>query len=141
MGRPEVAGRTVAGAFSTLKAENAMRAADTPPTCPALDRRRERLLASILTAPKDAEKRALLSKCPEDDSRRRRVSKWSRGASADGNLVREGQQVEEVKPRPPRGSRDPIATQCAMPGQTGPSVYPPDPGGWSLLFNQDVRER
>jgi len=67
-------------------------------------RRRERLLASILTAPKDAPKQALLPKRPEDDSSRSRVSKcqmvqggW---ASGDGNLVREGQQVEEVKPRP-----------------------------------------
>ena len=46
-----VIGRTVAGTFSTAKGEDAIHAADIPPTRPALDRRRERLLASALAAP------------------------------------------------------------------------------------------
>jgi hypothetical protein len=64
-------GRTVAGTFSTTKVEDAIRAADTPPT---LDRRRERLLASVLAAPHDAPKRALLPPSANDDSSRRRLS-------------------------------------------------------------------
>jgi hypothetical protein len=44
-------GRTVAGTFSTAKGDDAIRAADTPPTGRTLDRRRERLLASALAAP------------------------------------------------------------------------------------------
>jgi hypothetical protein len=34
-------GRTIAGIFSSTKGEYAIRAADTPPTSPTLDRRRE----------------------------------------------------------------------------------------------------
>jgi hypothetical protein len=44
-------GRVVAGTFSTAKGDDAIGAADTLPTCPTLDRRRERLLASALAAP------------------------------------------------------------------------------------------
>jgi hypothetical protein len=90
----------VAGTFSTTKAEGAMRAADTPPTGPAPDRRRERLLAAILKSPKDAPRRALLPASREDDSTRHRISKWFRAASDDGHLVRDGQPTERILPRP-----------------------------------------
>ena len=43
-----VIGRMVAGTFSTTKGEDAIWSADIPPTRPALDRRREWLLASAL---------------------------------------------------------------------------------------------
>jgi hypothetical protein len=93
-------GRTVAGMFSTAKGEDTIRAADTPPTRLTLDRRRERLLASALAAPLDAPKRALLPPRAEDDSSRRRISPWYRGASGNRRLVKEGQQLERVRPLP-----------------------------------------
>jgi hypothetical protein len=40
-------GRSVSGSFSTTKGEDAVRAVDTPPAKPALDRRRERLLVLV----------------------------------------------------------------------------------------------
>jgi hypothetical protein len=52
-------GRAVAGIFSTAKGEDAIRAADIPPTKPALDRRRERLLAAASAAPEGMPKRLL----------------------------------------------------------------------------------
>jgi ribonuclease HI len=93
-------GRTVAGTFSTAKGEDAIREAVAPPTCPTLDRRRERLLASALVAPTDAPKRALLPPRAEDDSSRRRIYPWYRGASGHGRRVKEGQQLERVKRQP-----------------------------------------
>jgi hypothetical protein len=93
-------GRTVAGTFSSTKGEDAIRAADTAPTGPTLDRRRERLLASALAAPLDAPKRALLPPRAEDDSSRKRISTWFRGASANGRLVKEGQTLERIRPLP-----------------------------------------
>ena len=73
-----------------------MRAADTPLTIPALDRRRERLLASILTAPENSPARAL--PLATEDSRRNRVSKWFRAASGHNAFVREGQTAEKIHP-------------------------------------------
>jgi ribonuclease HI len=91
-------GRTVAGTFSSTKGDDAIRAADTPPTGPTLDRRRERLPASALAARLDAPKRGLLPPRAEDDSSRRRMSPWFRGASGNGRLVKEGQTLERIKP-------------------------------------------
>jgi hypothetical protein len=91
-------GRTVAKTFSSTKGVDAIRAADTLPTGPTLDRRRERLLASALAAPVDAPKRALLPPRAEDDSSRRRISPWFRGASGNGQLVKEGQTLERIRP-------------------------------------------
>jgi hypothetical protein len=51
-----VIARAVAGTFSSTKGEDAIRAADIPPARPALDRRRERLLAAIVAAPKGTPK-------------------------------------------------------------------------------------
>jgi hypothetical protein len=87
-------GRTLAGTFSTTKAEDGIWAADTPPTRPPLDRRRERLLASVLAAPRDTPKRALLPPGAVDDSSRRQLSPWFQGASDKGGLIIEGQQME-----------------------------------------------
>jgi len=93
-------GRAVAGTFGTTKGEGAIRAADIPPARPALDRRRERLLTSVLSAPAGTPKRALLPPSPGDDSSRRRVPPWFLAATGNGNLVKEGQIVEESSPRP-----------------------------------------
>jgi len=90
-------GRAVAGTFSTAKAEDAIRAADIPPTRPALDRRRERLLLSTLAAPPDAPKRLLLPASPEDGSSRYRIPRWF--ALTAEALVRDGQSVEKSTPR------------------------------------------
>jgi hypothetical protein len=73
-------GRAVAGTFST-KGEDTVRAADIWPAQPALDRRRERLLASALAAPEDSPKKAVLPPPAEDDSSRHRLSKWFKSAS------------------------------------------------------------
>ena len=89
-------GRRVAGTFSSTKGEDAIRAADIPPTRPALDRRRERLLSAALSATPDAPKRALIPVAATDDSSRSRVSTWFREASR--NLLKEGQQVEKTSP-------------------------------------------
>jgi ribonuclease HI len=93
-------GRTVAGTFSTAKGEDAIRAADTPPAEPMLNRRRERLLISAMAAPTNTPKRALLPTHPEDDSGRHRISRWFTLAS--NQLVKEGQTIEETSPRPRR---------------------------------------
>jgi hypothetical protein len=122
-------GRTVAGTFSTTKGDEAIRAVDTPPTCPTLDRTRERLLASVLAAPRHAPKRALLPPSAEDDSSRRRISSWFRGASGNGRLPKEGQELERIKPllrdrtpwTPPRSSPN----TPYMRGRTDPSESPP----------------
>jgi len=87
-------GRAVAGIFSTAKGDDAMRAADIPPTRPMLDRRRERLLAAVLAAPEGTPKKALLPAPPEDDSSRRRIPAWFLAATDGGKLIREGQSVE-----------------------------------------------
>ena len=71
-------GRRVAGTFSSAKGEDAIRAVDIPPTRPALDRRRERLLSAALSATPDAPKRALIPVAATDDSSRSRVSTWFR---------------------------------------------------------------
>ena len=92
-------GRAVAGAFSTAKGGDAIRAADNPPTRPALDRRRERLLTAALAAPYDA-KRALLCSHHEDGSSRHRIPKWFTVATDHGRLIREGQNIERTTPRP-----------------------------------------
>jgi ribonuclease HI len=47
-----------------------------PPTKPALDRRRERLLTAAMAAPNHSPKRSLLPSHPEDDSSRHGISKW-----------------------------------------------------------------
>ena len=51
--------RAVNSAFSTTGGKNVMRAADIPPTRPALDRRRGRFLTPNLTPPVDIPRRAL----------------------------------------------------------------------------------
>jgi hypothetical protein len=63
-----------------------------------LDRRRERLLASVLTAPRGTPKRAFLPPSAEDDSSRRRLPPWLQGASVKGRLIKEGQQMEQIRP-------------------------------------------
>jgi len=83
-----VFGRAVAGTFSTAKGEDAVRAADIPPVKPTLDRRRERLLASALAAPRDSPKRALIPLPATDDSSRRRLSPWSRAPLDTGPYSR-----------------------------------------------------
>jgi len=95
-----VLGRTVAGTFSTAKGEDAIRAADIPPPKPTLDRRRERLLASALAAPRDSLKRTLILPPATDDSSRHRLSKWFKGASGHGSLLKEGQATGKTRPRP-----------------------------------------
>jgi hypothetical protein len=95
-------GRTVAGTFGTTEGEDAIRAADTPPAEPMLNRRRERLLISILTAPVGTPKKALLPTHPEDDSRRHRIPKWFTEASDGGHLVKVGENVEKTFPLPRR---------------------------------------
>jgi hypothetical protein len=93
-------GKTVAGTFSSTKGEEAIRAADTPPTGPTMDRRRGRLLASALAAPFDAPKRALLPPRAKDDWSRKHIFTWFRGASANGQLVKEGQTLERIRSLP-----------------------------------------
>jgi hypothetical protein len=68
--------RTVAGTFRSTMGEDAIRAADTPPTKPAMDRRSERLLRAAMAAPTHSPNRLLLASHPEDDSSRHRISKW-----------------------------------------------------------------
>jgi hypothetical protein len=92
-------GRSVAGTFNTAKGEDAIRAADTPPARPALDRRRERLLASALAAPEGTPKRLLLPPRATDDSSRHRIPRWFSEASDNNRLVKEGRRVEIGSPR------------------------------------------
>jgi hypothetical protein len=94
-------GRNVAGTFWTPKGEDAIRAADTPPAEPMLNRRRERLLISVMTAPAGTPKKALLPTHPEDDSGRHRVSKWFTEASDSGRLIKEGEKCRENLPPTP----------------------------------------
>jgi hypothetical protein len=94
-------GRTVAGTFGTTKGEDAIRAADTPPAEPMLNRR-ERLLISVMTAPAVTPMNASSPTHPEDDSSRHRVSKWFTEASDSGRLVKEGENVERTFPLPRR---------------------------------------
>ena len=93
-------GRVIAGTPSTAKGEDAIRAADTPPTRRAMDRQRERLLASALAARAGTPKRVLIPQSASDDSSWHRISKWFRGASGEGKLLKEGQQVEKLTPGP-----------------------------------------
>jgi hypothetical protein len=93
-------GQAAAGTSSTTKGEDAIRVADIPPTEPALDRRRERLLASALAAPEDSPKKALFPPPAKDDSSRHRISKWFAGASGNRKLIRDGQPLEKSTPRP-----------------------------------------
>jgi hypothetical protein len=88
--------RTVAGTFSSTMGEDAIRAADIPPTRPALDRRRERLLVAAMAAPTHSPKRRLLPPSPEDDSSRQRKSKWF--SAAMNRWIKEGQPVERSTP-------------------------------------------
>jgi hypothetical protein len=92
-------GRGVAGTFSTAKGEDAIRAANVPPTGPALDHRRERLLAAALAAPDGTPKKLLLPPRATDDSSRRRIPRWFAEASDHNRLVKEGRQVEISRPR------------------------------------------
>jgi hypothetical protein len=70
-----------------------------PPAKPALDRRRERLLASALAAPEGTPKRLLLPPKATDDSRRHRIPRWFSEANDNNRLVKEGRQVETSSPR------------------------------------------
>jgi ribonuclease HI len=81
------------------KGEDAVRAADIPPARPALDRRRERLLASALSAPEGTPKRLLLPPRATDDSSRHRIPRWFAEASDNNRLIKEGRQVEISTPR------------------------------------------
>ena len=73
-----------------------MRAADTPPTGPVLDRRRDGY-----SRPSWLHRRTRQSGPYSRRPRRsHRVSKWFRAASGNGHLVREGQPTELVLPRP-----------------------------------------
>jgi ribonuclease HI len=67
-----------------------------------LNRRRERLLISVMAAPRGTPKKALLPTHPKDDSSRHRVSKWFLEASDNGRLVREGENIEKISPLPRR---------------------------------------
>jgi len=90
----------VARTFSSTKGDDAIPAADIPPTCPALDCRRERLMAAALAAPSGTPKKLLLPPPASDDSSRYRVPKWFSVASDRNRLIKEGRQVQGVKPRP-----------------------------------------
>jgi hypothetical protein len=107
--------RTVAGTFSSTMGEDAIRAADIPPTRPALDRRRERLLVSAMAAPTHSPKRRLLPPSPEDDSSRHRKSKWF--SAAANRWIKEGQPVERSTPRYRR------ATPWATPENPNPTCH------------------
>jgi ribonuclease HI len=76
-----------------VQGEDAIRAADIPPTRPALDRRREILLAAALAAPEGTPRRLLLPRAT-DDSSRHRIPRWFSEASAHNQLVKEGRAVE-----------------------------------------------
>jgi hypothetical protein len=95
-------GRTVAGIFGTTKGQDAIRATDTPPAEPMLNRRRERRLTSVMTAPVGTPKKALLPTHPEDDSGRPRIPRWFTEASNSEQLVKEGENVEKTFPLPRR---------------------------------------
>lgn len=110
-------GRAVAGTFGTTKGKDAIRAGDIPPTEPALDRRRKRLLTAALAAPEGTPKRALLPQHPEDDSSWHRISEWFAAATSNRRLIREGQQIEPSTPAPRLrtlwvGRRNPTPATC-----------------------------
>jgi hypothetical protein len=92
-------GWNVADTFSTANGEDAIRAADIPPTRPALNRRRERLLAAALAAPEGTPKRLLLPPKATDDSSRHRIPRWFSEASAHNQFVKEGRAMEISTPR------------------------------------------
>jgi hypothetical protein len=94
-------GRTVGSIFGTTKGEDAIRATDTPPAKPRLNRRRERLLISVMTAPVGTPKKALLPTHPEDDSGRHGIPRWFTEASNSEQLVKEGENVKKNFPPPP----------------------------------------
>jgi hypothetical protein len=93
---------TVAGTFGTTKGEDAIRGADTPPAETMLNRRRERLLITVMTAPVGTPKKALLPTHPEDHSSCHRIPRWFTEASDRGHLVKEGEAVEKTFPLPRR---------------------------------------
>jgi hypothetical protein len=97
-------GRTVAGTFGAAKGEDAIRVADTPQAEPMLNRRRERLLISVMAALVGTPKKALLPTHPEDDSGRHRISEWFTEASDNGRLVREGEDIEKTPAFPRRST-------------------------------------
>jgi ribonuclease HI len=134
-------GRVVAGTFSTTKAEDAIRAADTPPTRQTLDRRRERLLASVMTSPVDSPKRALLPPHPRDDSSRRRLSPWFQGASDQGRLIKEGQRMERIKPLPRYRTpwSPPVAPGSAIHAWTDGSYRKSAGMGWVITADAEGR--
>ena len=110
-------GRAGAGTLSTAKGKDSARAGDISPTKPAIYRRRERLLVAALAAPDGTPKRALLPPLREDDSSQQRSSKWSARASANGHLIREGQQAKRSAPTPRLrthwvGRRNPTPVTC-----------------------------
>jgi ribonuclease HI len=84
-----------------LDRRNTIRAADTPPTRPALDRRRELLLAAALSAPDGTPKKLLLPPKATDDSSRYRIPRWFAEASGNGRdrLIKEGRAVKISTPR------------------------------------------
>jgi len=65
-----------------------------------MGRRRERLLTAAYAAPPGTPKRALIPPPASDDSSRHRISNWLREASGQGQLLKEGQQVERSSPGP-----------------------------------------
>jgi hypothetical protein len=124
-------GRCVAGTFSSAKGEDAIRAADIPPTKPALDRRRERLLASALAAPEGTPKRLLLPPRATYDSSRHRIPHWFSEASNRNQLVKEGRACETSAPRTPHGHNPGPVAKYAMLGRTVPSEQQLPSGGSS----------
>jgi len=95
---------TIAQAVAA-KGTDAIRAADTPPTKAAFDRRMERLFTAVMAAPPDSPKKHLLPLAPEDDSSRHRIPGWFKAATDQSRrLLRQSQQVEQSAPDP----RDPI---------------------------------
>jgi ribonuclease HI len=113
-------GRAVAGTFASTKGEDAIRAADTPPAKPALNRRRERLMAAALAAPEGTTKRLLLPPRATDDSSRHRIPRWYCEASDHNRLVKEGRKVEistpRVRPKTPWSNNGAISGGQEQPG-------------------------
>ena len=114
--KPSVAiGRAVAGIFGSTKAEDAMRATDTPPISAAPDRRQERQLTAILSSPKGAPERDLLPPPAQDYSSRHQIPKWFHAASGNGRLVHEGKLTELVLPRPRNHTRGRFSLDSSLP--------------------------
>jgi hypothetical protein len=74
------------------KGRDAIRAADIPTTGPALDHRRERLLAAALATPDGTPKKLLLPPKASDASSRHRIPKWFAEDSARNWLVKDGRE-------------------------------------------------